>query len=221
MSVEDQSDTDRDELRFMFEQLHGTIVQNYAQSLQILGATITVAVALMGFAFSRETDEPRQKAALFFGAEVLAIFGLLLSVDRARSIHTMAAYLRVFVEPLLTHVKWESRLLQFRRQGFLRGTGGFTLGQWVVYVAVVVVNCLFGNYYLLQGWTRAEPAFRFIAHAAVLALTLGALFYAYDLIIRFEWRQAENLDARWQAIKEAEREAQNSKGITSGPRSAQ
>jgi hypothetical protein len=129
----------------MTEQLHGTIVQNYTRSLQILGATLLIVSAVMGFVFSQDPHSVRGKAVLFLGAEALAIVGLMQSVDRVRSTSTMAAYLRVFVEPLLTHVKWESRLLEFRNRRFGRGARGFALGQWMVYVVLIGVNWLLTN----------------------------------------------------------------------------
>lgn len=200
----DQEPKEADELLFVYGQLHDTIVQNYLLALQILGATLLFVTALVGLAFSEQVDTARERAGIFLAAETLTASALLQSIDRGRSTNTMASYLRVFVEPRLTHAKWETRLLQFRQKRVAQGIGGFLLGQWALYAVAIVANFALASYYGWRGFSDSKDLYRGLAHVGSLFVTLYVLAYSLDLFIKFELKQSEVFDAKWEEIKASE-----------------
>src|SRR5258708_7881689 len=108
--VEDKTN----ELLFEYGELRKEILNNFTLGIQTLGDTVTFVAVIMTLGFSVAIKSYLARAALFFVGEAIAFIGLNQTMNIANSTFQIASYLRVFNETELKHVRWETRLHQFR-----------------------------------------------------------------------------------------------------------
>lgn len=107
-----RSDQDQKQLIFQYEQLRKEILQNDTSSLQILGAVSLLVGAIVTVAFASGV-QPQTRGLLLLSANALVVVGHSQRISLLERTNRIATYLRIFVEPHLDHVKWESRMARF------------------------------------------------------------------------------------------------------------
>jgi drug/metabolite transporter (DMT)-like permease len=142
MQTAEREENDSKELLFQYERLREEILHNDALAFQILGATIVLVTAIFGVIFSQAVFDAKGKGFLFAVADAVAIIGMFQGVDRQRSTFLIASYLRHFIEPHMSHVRWETRLLRFRQLSSRKSGYGATLGYELITYFVLVIACL-------------------------------------------------------------------------------
>lgn len=141
------------ELTFEYDQLRKEILQNDTLTLQILTIILLLSSALMGFAFSQQLSNGG-KSALFFLVEVVALIGLYQNTEIIKSTYIIASYIRTFIEPQTSEIKWETRLLQFFKESSDYKKGGSLIThQRLVYTIIIFVNFCLGSYYFVEAYS--------------------------------------------------------------------
>lgn len=88
-----------EELMFEYEQLRREILQQDAQSIQVLVGVILLVSGLTTIAFGVAVSSLLVKGILFLLVQVIVSTGLWQTVQRAYTSLTIASYLRTFIEP--------------------------------------------------------------------------------------------------------------------------
>lgn len=130
------------ELMFEYDQLRKEILQNDMLAIQISGGVFLVVSALMGFALTREGVDNFIKGSLFIVAALAAIYGLLQTTWRVKSTRIIASYLRVYIEPQTTYLRWETRLFHHIRDPQTGRGMSLLTNQSYIYTPLIVVNYL-------------------------------------------------------------------------------
>jgi hypothetical protein len=77
-----------------------------------------------------------------------AIYGLFQTTWRVKNTRLIASYLRVYVEPKTTYLRWETRLFHYIRDP-QKGRGmGVLTNQGYIYTPLIVVNYLLACHFL-------------------------------------------------------------------------
>jgi len=134
-----------EELLFEYDQLRTEIIHNSTLTTQITAGILTLGAALMAIAFSEIITNLAAKGFLLLVLiPLIAAIGMWQTLDRSRSTYVIASYLRIFIEPLLKNVRWETRLHEFRKhsKGINPSSqlGEFTNYQLLTYLFLLLIN---------------------------------------------------------------------------------
>jgi hypothetical protein len=195
-----------DERMFEYDQLRKEILHNDTLTMQILGGVVVVASALMSVAFGINVQNLLIKGLLFFFAEIIAIIGLGQTIDRERSTFIIASYLRTFIEPNTTGIKWESRLREFRTRSHAKSAlpsyGEFINYQRFTYLFLIAINFLSSAGCVLYE-LRCPPGIYF-AGTGILCnavLTIWLLRWAWLASLKYTVNHDLLFDPIWQGIR--------------------
>lgn len=130
------------ELMFEYDQLRKEILQNDVLAIQISGGVFLIVSALMGFALTREGVDDLIKGSLFIVAVLAAVYGLFQTTWRVKNTRIIASYLRFYVEPETSFLRWETRLFRYIRAPQNRKGIGLLTNQGYIYTPLIVLNYL-------------------------------------------------------------------------------
>jgi hypothetical protein len=200
-----QEQTDAEELRFEYDQLRKEILQNDHLTLQILWATAIINGAIMTIAFSEAVESSAMKGLLFFVVEVIAILAALQTASRSHSTFLIASYLRAFVEPKTTNLKWETRL-QILRDFSPHSRSPLQICYLLILGLLALAAFGLGSWHVVQ--TIHNPPQLYLTFAAI---TVGLILTLWLLIVEagkryydVSYKSKETFDHLWQDVKTKE-----------------
>jgi hypothetical protein len=196
---------DLKELIAEHEALRREILHNETVIMQTVTSTMAIVSAMMGFAFSDFVKDLTVKSFLFFTAESVVIIAMMQSLDKVRLTYLIASYLRVFTESKLHHLKWETRLSEFRKSQSKKGYGGLIDKQLWVYSFIALTNLACGAFYALQ--SSKFSLIVILLLACGLILTIYLMIYARTSCNRYVYRHVETFESVWMAIRLKEEQA--------------
>jgi hypothetical protein len=205
-----------EELRFEYDKLRQEILQNDSLSFQVLAPILIVIGTIMGFAFSQVITYRPMKGVLFYSSIIIAFFGLLHSIDRAKGTFLIASYLQKFVEPKLSEVRWETRLVSIRKKTF-SAINHRLMSLHIWYVIIGWLNWGIGSLYI---WREIEQNFESYNQTslrgfyAVIFISLIGVFtitvFAFQQNTKYITNHTETYGSLWQKVLNDENHAENS-----------
>jgi len=108
---------EKNELWNQYQTLRDEIKGSDTLNFQIIGVIIAAVVAIIIEGF-KQTNLVT-KTLTFICVYLVTIPGFQILLGNRRGIWRISTYLRVFIEPKLDHVKWETRLSKFSRGDIL------------------------------------------------------------------------------------------------------
>jgi len=197
-----------EELMFEYDQLRREILQQDAQSIQVLVGVILLVSGLTTIAFGVAVSSLLVKGILFLLVQVIVCIGLWQTVQRAYISLTIASYLRTFVEPNTAELKWESRLKKYRRHStatFPHLRFGEFLNYLLIYIFLILANFLFSTGYIFYQM-RLSPFLNLVV-ALILAvgvLTIWFLWISLRILKRYSANSGEIFDNFWKEVNDEE-----------------
>jgi hypothetical protein len=149
------------------------------------------------------------KSLLFLLSQVIASIGLWQTVQRTHTSFLIASYLRIFIEPRTTGLRWESRLKEFRKRipatSFSLRFGEFFIYQLLTYLFLIAIT-------FLSSAALAIYEFRdsFLVYVvSVLALGIGALTLwflrtSWSTVKSYSANSGETFEPIWKQVREEE-----------------
>lgn len=101
-----------------YTSLRSEIASNDTSSMQLFTASLIIIAASMGFAFQGVTS-PLLRIGSFCAVTGIISIIIWQMIDRIKMTFIIAAYLRVFIEPELKGINWETRLHKFRKDSWM------------------------------------------------------------------------------------------------------
>lgn len=222
MGTSNHHDADNsEELLFEYGELRKEILQNDTLILQIMSVILSLVGLLMGFAITQTQDTIIQ-SIIFLVCCLLSCFGVYHSTDRMKNTQRISAYLRAFIEPKLSGIKWEQRLAvyrSFRNPSRLNPLEYFKFmtDQRFIYVTIILINAFLGISALLlsfQGsvtFSTATPTsmilimaptqlFWFIMTSYLITIVTGL----YLTLSTRNKKYTKSFDLIWARVKSAE-----------------
>ncbi len=196
---------DLKELISEHEALRREILHNETVIMQTVGSTMAIVSAMMGIAFSNIVAAQTVKSFLFFAAESIVIIAMMQSLDKMRLTYLIASYLRVFTEAKLHHLKWETRLSEFRKFQPKKGYGGLIDNQLWVYSFIALTNFACGAYNVHQSYPSSKIA-NFLL-ACGLILTIYLIVNARINCNKNVYRHVETFESVWTGVRAREEQA--------------
>jgi hypothetical protein len=196
---------DLKELISEHEALRREILHNETVVMQTVTSTIAIVSAMMGFAFSEFVKNLTVKSFLFFAAESLVIIAMMQSLDKVRLTYLIASYLRVFTETKLHHLKWETRLSEFRKFQPKKGHRGLIDNQLWVYSFIALINFACGAFYVVQSYPSSQIAIFLLACG--LILTMYLIVNARINCNKYVYRHVETFESVWTGVRAREEQA--------------
>jgi hypothetical protein len=196
---------DLKELISEHEALRREILHNETVVMQTVTSTIAIVSAIMGFAFSNIVEDLRAKSFLFFAAESIVIIAMTQSLDKVRLTYLIASYLRVFTEAKLHHLKWETRLSEFRKFQPKKGYSGLIDNQLWVYSFIALINFACGAFNVIKHY-KSEPIPIFLL-ACGLILTIYLIVNARINCNKYVYRHVETFESVWTGVRAREEQA--------------
>jgi hypothetical protein len=206
--MDDDSAMPNDDLKFEYEQLRKEILLHNTLTMQWFGAVLVLVGTILSITLSNIVPLPLMKAGLLFFAWLVAILGMANSMDRGRSTHLIASYLRTFIEPQAT-IKWETRLHQLRQTQPRHGYTSFVILQLRTYILICISTLAIAGYYVLDSTNFAQ----LWSVAVLIPLFLLATWFVATLaVLRIAWHSHSSYenaseigyDPLWQRVKEQE-----------------
>jgi hypothetical protein len=155
------------------EALRREILHNETVIMQTVTGTMTIVTAMMAAAFGDVVKNDMAKSFLFFAAESVVIIAMMQSLGKLRLIYLTASYLRVFTEAKLHHLKWETRLSEFRKFQPKSGYSGLIDKQIWVYSFIALINFACGAFFVVKPYeSKPIPIFLLVLLACGLILTI-------------------------------------------------
>lgn len=198
------NEQDLRELIAEHEQLRKEILHNQTTAMQIMTATLFLVAAVTGFAFSPAVQNFAVKSIMFFVVECAAIIGMLQAVETGWVTFLIASYLRVFTEAELRHLKWETRLMKFRKRHSELNHGGFIGNQLWIYTFIVIANFILGCWYALQSSQDSTMVVIISLLALWFVATLLLIWAAWSRNSKFINKFGETFETIWKEIREDE-----------------
>ena len=101
------------------------------------------------------------KGIMFLFAMLIGLIGLDQTIARERNTFIIASYLRTFIEPNTTGIKWEGRLQKFRERSHTKSviprSEKFVNFLWFTYPSLIIINFLFFAVFVLsEFWTYSR-----------------------------------------------------------------
>lgn len=204
-----------DELRFEYDQLRKEILHNDRLTMQIFLGVIALLSALMSVTFGIHVQSLLIKGFLFLFAMIIGFIGLDQTIDRERSTFIIASYLRMFIEPNTTGIKWEGRLKEFRARSHAKSVipsfGEFINYLSFTYSILIIINFLLFAACVLYEFSTYPCIYIAGATAAVLCaavLTLWCLYRSWLKTRKYTVDHAIYFDPIWQEIRDEEKRPQ-------------
>lgn len=133
-------DNEHAEILSQFDKLRAEILHNDTLGLQLLGATLVLVSAAMGFAVQEKTND-LLRIGIFLGTTYILFISMYQTIDRMRSTFLIASYIRVFLEENTKHIQWETRLAKFCSAEPDEGYNPFS-SLLTTYVIIALVNLI-------------------------------------------------------------------------------
>jgi hypothetical protein len=208
IGVDSNSTTRIDELHIEYNLLRQEILHNDTLILQVLGAALVFIGTTITLAFSERITEPSVRGLLLIFAAAIALIGMSQGIDRARGSFLIASYLRIFVEPELPALRWETRLAEYRQRTPRVGFGKFINYQMWVYTALAIICLTFATLYILSDTSQTIiPLYpRMILVTCSAIGTLWFLALSWRRFSRFVIHHRETFDPIWRAILQEEKQ---------------
>ena len=198
-----------EELMFEYDQLRREILQQDSQSIQVLVGVILLVSGLTTIAFGVAVSSLLVKGILFLLVQVIVCIGLWQTVQRAYISLTIASYLRTFVEPKTTGLRWESRLKKYRRRAmatFRHLRLGEFFNYLLIYIFLIIVNFLFSAGYVIYEM-RLSPILNvaIVLIGFVGVMTIWFLWISLRILKRYSANSGEAFDTIWKEVKDEEK----------------
>jgi hypothetical protein len=193
---------DLKELISEHEALRREILHNETVIMQTLTSTMVIVGAIMGFAFSNVVTDLTVKSFLFFSTEGIIAIAMIQSVDKAR----------LFTEAKLHHLKWETRLSEFRKLHQKKGYGGLIANQLWIYALITLANFGCGAFYAIQSFSSSPIAIFFLGCGLIITICL--ITYVRMSLNKYVYRHTETFEPVWTAIRAKEEQAINESILT-------
>lgn len=197
-----------EELMFEYDHLRREILQQDIQSIQVLVGVVILVSGLTTVAFGVAVSSLLVKGILFLLVQIIVCVGLWQTVQRAYTSLTIASYLRTFVEPKTTGLRWESRLKQYRGHTQVRFRHlrfGEFFNYLLIYLVLIIVNFLFSAGFVI--YEMRFSAFLFLAIVLILCVGIFTLWFigtSLRLLTRYSENSGEAFDAVWNQVKDEE-----------------
>jgi hypothetical protein len=196
---------DLKELISEHEALRREILHNETVIMQTVTSTMAIVTAMMGAAFSEVVKDEMAKSFLFFAAESVVFVAMMQSLDKLRLIYLTASYLRVFTEAKLHHLKWETRLSEFRKLQPKKGYRGLIDNQLWGYSFIALINFAWGAYYAHESSKSNQ--------IVILLLSCGLILTIYLIVNarincnKYVYRHVETFESVWTGVRAREEQA--------------
>jgi hypothetical protein len=187
------------------EALRREILHNETVIMQTVTGTMTIVTAMMAAAFGDVVKNDMAKSFLFFAAESVVIIAMMQSLGKLRLIYLTASYLRVFTEAKLHHLKWETRLSEFRRFQPKKGHRGLIDNQLWVYSFIALINFACGAFYVVKSYPSEQIAIFLLACG--LILTIYLIVNARINCNKYVYRHVETFESVWTGVRAREEQA--------------
>lgn len=201
---------DTQEKRFVYDQLRQEILQNETHTLTILALTLAAVAALLKLAMDAWPSNAIACVSSLVIIQIVLLIASIQSLYKENSTFIIASYLRTFVEPGPTDIKWETRLAAFR----IRRMGGHTRAplatSFTIYVCLGLAACLLSIAYMWLPGIRPPASNGPLNREGMYALTgvSGVLFlWLCGRILHRHWtiqRTCKGYDKAWKKVKRAE-----------------
>jgi hypothetical protein len=207
VQIAEQEESNLKELLFQYEKLREEILHNDTLAFQILGATIVVVSTIFGIAFSQAVFTAKGRGFLFAVADAVAIIGMFQGVDRQRSTFLIASYLRHFIEPQMSHVRWETRLLRFRHLAGRKSGYGATLGyELITYFVLVTASLGLGIVFTWLDYSGDSDFVRYLLFwAIILVVSAWFVYRAWVNQSEFVVGHQKTFDPVWTKVENEEK----------------
>lgn len=210
-----------EEQRFEYDKLREEILHNSTIILQIQGVTLLITGAIIGVAFSQAISQRPARGLLLYSAIFVSYVGFIQGMDHAKGIFIIASYLRTFIEDDSTHLKWETRLMDFRKTNPEYGHHR-VLSMHLTYVVIAWISWIAGTIYFVrelrqdsQGWSDLLHLGYYvlitITGTAVVLLT----YSANNQYNKFIKNYAQTFGGIWEGIKNPKPKENEPEGTTS------
>lgn len=202
-----------EDLRFQYDKLRTEILNNDTLAVQLLGVTVLLVTAAMGFGLHSATPQPF-RTMVFLAAICMLFMSMLQTIERMRGTFLIASYMRTFLEQKTEHIKWETRLKKFRELSPGYGHKRFNTFLWI-YVLIAVSNLFLIIIYTVIICNQPNKEFthlpviifpitsQFIA-IIILIISLVAIFLmvrtAIKLHTKYVEKNAETFDHIWEQV---------------------
>jgi hypothetical protein len=196
---------DLKELISEHEALRREILHNETVIMQTVTSTMAIVTAMMGAAFSEVVKDEMAKSFLFFAAESVVFVAMMQSLDKLRLIYLTASYLRVFTEAKLHHLKWETRLSEFRKLQPKKGYRGLIDNQLWGYSFIALINFAWGAYYAAKA-SQFSPIVIFLLVCGLI-LTIYLIVNARINCNKYVYRHVETFESVWIGVRAREEQA--------------
>ena len=155
--------------------------------------TVSLTVGIFGVIFSivantllsANMPTPNTQLAIAIGGGLalygIVIPGLIMTANLQRSIQRIGSYIRVFIEPKISGLNWENRLVTFRKQAHLaRGMSGIG----AIYLFLSLLPLSFPLYVLSQNVSS------WYLVLILVPFTCWSLYLSYDMKVAVskEWK---------------------------------
>jgi hypothetical protein len=200
---------DLKELISEHEALRREILHTETVVTQTFTSTMTIVTAMMGAVFSEIVKEPAARSFLFFAAESIVIIAMMQSLNKVRLIYLIASYLRVFTEAKLHHLKWETRLSEFRKFQPKKGYRGLIDNQLWVYSFIAITNFACGAFYVVKS-CESSPKYLPMAIALLVCGLILTIYLIVDARIscnKYVYRHVETFESVWMGVRAKEEQA--------------
>ncbi len=111
-------DNNKDGVLEEYKSLRNEIMRRQDARLLVLGFTVTGVGTLMGLTLGGGQIRAQEMNYYAFGligfGLVMVMAALVLTIHQTQSIDPISAYIRRFIEPNLTGIRWESRWTRYR-----------------------------------------------------------------------------------------------------------
>lgn len=196
-----------EDLRIEYNLLRTEILHNDTLVLQILGAILVLIGTAFTVAFSGLIDEPIVRGVILVSTAAIALVGMSQGIDRARGSFLIASYLRIFVEPELPALRWETRLAIYRKRTPRVGFGKFINYQMWVYTTVTIICLTLATFTIVgdSSQTIIPLYVRVIFLVSAFGVTIWVTYRSWERFYQFVLHYPETFDPIWRAIRKEEK----------------
>lgn len=154
LTIDAEAETEQLELRFIYEKLREEILQNDSSVLQILGFTLVIISATMGFTFKESTKDIFKVVAIAGLTGVIAL-STIQTIRKLNRTYVIASYLKKFIEPKCKAIKWETHLSLYRQK--VSGTLNHQQSSALIsYQCISIINSLISFFYTYSQYNSIQ-----------------------------------------------------------------
>lgn len=179
MNNHDQRETDKkqllSEIQFEYDQLRKEILQNDQMTLQIIAFVLATVGAVMSVTFTNQQIDNVVKSGLLIIASFIALVGMYIETERVYTMYVIGSYIRFFIEPHTSGLRWETRLAMFRDKTRRKGYMNYGITQKGAYYLVIGANVSIALYYFYQEY--GDNLYAFIPVTLFIILFFGAFIW--------------------------------------------